>query len=484
VAEEPAAEYILEHKVPLVMSDEEADPRLEQTRYWMRQHNLVSMLVVPVLVRDQVVGTIELDAGDRREFSDRDIALAQSVETALGQAIQTAQLYQKLQRHAFGLEETVTLRTFELQSERDRTQSILEALGEAVIVADMEGKLQYLNPAASVLTGYTREEALGQCWRLSQSDSQPDELDQQVRDTVRSGQMWHGTLVNKRKDGTAYDAAMTVAPLFDPHDPRRPIGFVSVQRDITPLKEAERLKDQFVSNVSHELRTPLSVIALVSGNLDTLYARLDDSKRRKMIRDIREHARVLDDLVGSVLEVSRIDSQRISMVRQQVHLAQLAREEADKQMPLAGKKSQTLRVIGDEGLSVWGNDGQLRQVIRNLLNNAIKYTPDGGQITCECLARAGHELVETAWPGSADLPASRWAALRVVDTGIAISPQDLPHVFERFYRVQPQGNIPGTGLGLSIARELVELHGGHIAAASTLGVGSIFAIYLPLLEEE
>jgi signal transduction histidine kinase len=72
----------------------------------------------------------------------------------------------------------------------------------------------------------------------------------------------------------------------------------------------------------------------------------------------------------------------------------------------------------------------------------------------------------------------------VVDTGIAIGPQDLPHVFERFYRVQSQGNIPGTGLGLSIARELVELHGGHIAATSTLGVGSIFAIYLPLLEEE
>jgi signal transduction histidine kinase len=143
-----------------------------------------------------------------------------------------------------------------------------------------------------------------------------------------------------------------------------------------------------------------------------------------------------------------------------------------------------LRVIGDEGLSVWGNDGQLRQVIRNLLNNAIKYTSDGGQITCECLARAGHELVEAAWPGSAGLPAGGWVALRVVDTGIAISPQDLPHIFERFYRVQSQGNIPGTGLGLSIARELVELHGGHIAAASTPGEGSIFAIYLPLLEEE
>jgi PAS domain S-box-containing protein len=484
VAEEPAAEYILEHKTPLVIGDEETDLRLEQTRLWMRKRSLVSMLVVPVLVRDQVVGTIELDAGDRREFSDRDLALAQSVATALGQAIQTAQLYQKLQRHALGLEETVAQRTFELQSERDRTQSILEALGEAVVVADMEGKLQYVNPAASALTGYTREEALGQSWRLPQSDSGIDELDQQVRDTMRAGQTWRGTVINRRKDGSAYDAVMTAAPLFDPHDVRRPIGFVSVQRDITPLKEAERLKDQFVSNVSHELRTPLSVITLVGGNLDTLYERLDDSKRRKMIRDIREYARVLDELVGSVLDISRIDSQRISMEREPLDLAELAREEVDKQMPLARKKSQTLLAIGDKDSFVLGNDGQLRQVIRNLLNNAIKYTPDGGRITCECLAQAGRELAESAWPGSAGLPAGRWAALRVADTGIAISPEDLPHVFERFYRVQSQGNIPGTGLGLSIAKELVELHGGHIAAASTPGEGSIFALYLPLLEEE
>ncbi len=375
------------------------------------------------------------------------------------------------------------LRALELQTERDRTRSILEALGEAVVVTDLEGTIQYVNPAIVALTGFASEELLGQSWCLWQSDRYPADFYAQMEETVRTGQTWRGEVTNKRKDGTLYDAMLTVAPLFDPHDPNQPVGFVSVQRDITPLKEAERLKDRFVSNVSHELRTPLSVITLVADNLDTLHQRLDDDIRRQMIQDIQKHAQALNDLIDGVLEVSRLDSGRVSVERERLNLVQLSREEVAKQLPLAQKKSQNLCATGVEQLVVWGNDVQLRQVIRNLVNNAIKYTPEGGQITCECLVRGGDAISETAWPGSADLPPGRWAALRVVDNSTGISREDLPHLFERFYRVKAQGNIRGAGLGLSIARELIELHSGHIAVASTWGEGSVFAIYLPLLEE-
>jgi len=248
-------------------------------------------------------------------------------------------------------------------------------------------------------------------------------------------------------------------------------------------EEAEVFETQFISNVSHELRTPLSVISLASGNLDMLYERLEDDKRRQMIRDIREHARVLNDLIGSVLEISRIDSGHVSMQRQRVDLARLAREEVEGQRSLSQKKSHSLRVAGVEQLAVWGNDDQLRRVIRNLLNNAIKYTPDGGRISCQCLAWVSGATAAAAWPGSEGLPVGRWAALRVVDNGLGISPEDLPHIFERFFRVNSQGSIPGTGLGLSIAQELIKLHKGHVAISSTPGEGSIFAVYLPLLEE-
>jgi signal transduction histidine kinase len=256
------------------------------------------------------------------------------------------------------------------------------------------------------------------------------------------------------------------------------------ERDILLLKEAERLKDQFVSNVSHELRTPLSTITLLVGNLDSFYDHMDEDKRRKLVRDIRRQTQVLDELIGNILEISRIDGQRISVERQRVDLAQLVREEADKQLPLAQKKLQALQVMGDETLTVMGNESQLRQVIRNLLNNAIKYTPNGGQIRCEGAVYDAPALLQHTqeWPGLADLLAGRWAAWRVIDTGVGIGPQDMPHLFERFYRAQSQGNIPGTGLGLSIAKELVELHHGYIAVASTPGQGSTFAVYLPLWE--
>jgi signal transduction histidine kinase len=249
------------------------------------------------------------------------------------------------------------------------------------------------------------------------------------------------------------------------------------------LAEAGRLKDRFVSNVSHELRTPLSVITLLSGNLDMYYDRWDDDRRQQTIRDLREHARLLKDLIGSVLEISRIDSNCAAVERGQVDLAQLAREEVDKQLPLAQRKGQSLRVTGVEHLAALGNHGQLRQVIRNLLNNAIKYTPDGGEIALECLAYARNGNSEAEWPGAVDLSDDQWAALRVTDNGIGISQEDQSKLFERFSRVNAQGDIPGVGLGLSIAKELVELHCGRIAVSSTLGKGSVFAVYLPLSEE-
>jgi PAS domain S-box-containing protein len=381
------------------------------------------------------------------------------------------------------------LHLLELQAERDRTRAILEALGDAVVVTNAQGIIQYLNPAATMLTGFTPEEAIGQSWRLWQSEEDTPFLDDQILATLRAGQTWRGERMIKHKDGTLYDAALTLAPLFDPNSNDQPLGFVSVQRDITPLKKAERAKDEFVSNVSHELRTPLSVLTLVSDNLDTLYDRLDDQKRRKLIHDIQKHTQVLNELIGDILELSRIDSGRVSREREQLDLLHLIQAEAAQIALLAQQKSQSLQVSGPAQLEVWGNETQLRQVIRNLLNNAIKFTPDGGHIFCECLALteatgAGDPAEESLWPGKTNLPAGPWAAVRVVDTGVGISPENLPNLFERFYRVKTQQNVRGTGLGLSIARKLIELHDGQIAVASTPGQGSIFAIYLPLFSEQ
>ena len=165
------------------------------------------------------------------------------------------------------------------------------------------------------------------------------------------------------------------------------------------------------------------------------------------------------------------------------NIKRLLKHQNEPARPLAQENSQTLRVRAVEDLVVSGDENQLRRAVRNLLNNAIKYTHSGGKILCECRVQNGNYAPEDAWPGASDVPAGLWAALRVADTGTGISVEHLPKVFDRFYRVNVQGNVPGVGLGLSIAKELVELHEGHIAASSTPGKGSVFAIYLPLSKE-
>lgn len=372
------------------------------------------------------------------------------------------------------------MHTIALQAERDRTRAILDALGEAVIVTNTDGLIEYANPAAARLTGFTTDEILGQNWRTWQN-IQP-ELYQEIIDCLIRGQNWQGQATKTRKDGSTYDAALTIAPVFHVTGSDEPVGLVSIQRDITPLKQAERSKNEFVSNVSHELRTPLSVITLLSDNLESLYERLPDAKRLKMVRDIQKHTQILNDLIGDVLEISRIDSGRVSMERARLNFSQLAREQTRELRPLVQQKMQTLQLLGSQSLYVMGNSAQLRQVVRNLLNNAIKYTPDGGQIVCEYRSLAAPPAGPLpGWPGVAELPEGQWGALRVEDTGIGIAREHLTHLFKRFYRVKSEQKIRGTGLGLSIARELVELHDGLIKVDSTLGRGSTFAVYLPLL---
>lgn len=427
--------------------------RRDGSLLWVEQRN------VPIL---DATGKLVAIEGIARDITDRKLA------------------EQALREERALLEARVAERTRELQLERDRTRAILESLGEAVMVFDTDGNLTYLNPAAARLTG-TNPETLGRWW-----DQQPGEgklLLAELHAAARNRRAWQGELPFRRADGALYDAAVTVTPLFAPDDPEQVIGFVSVHRDITALKNAERMKDQFVSNVSHELRSPTSLITMLAGNLEMLYHRLDDARRLEVIGEIRKHTRHLSDLIGGVLEISRIDSDRIATDRQALNMAELVLQEVAHLAPVARRKALRLDADVPERLPVNGHAGQIQQVLRNLLTNAIKYTPDGGRITVTGRDFSGPDSAnESGWPGAAGLPEGRWAAIAVTDTGIGIGAEDLPHIFERFYRVRSQSEIPGTGLGLPIAAELVRRHGGVLEVSSTLGQGSTFAVYLPMAE--
>lgn len=445
-----------------------------------RATSQAAWLIIPLHSERRLVGFIELKDPKPLEVGREEIELAQNVAHAVGESIEAIQLFQRLQNYAEYLDKSLAQRTRELEGERDRNQAILEALGEAVVVTDLDGTIRYTNQAVLALTGYLKEELLGRRMRLWRSHRQTAELYTQMFQAVEDGYNWRGEVINERKDGKLYDAALTIAPLYTSNG--KHTGYVSVQRDITPIKEAERLKDQFISNVSHELRTPLSIITLLVGNLDALYERLEESRKRKLIRDIRSHIQVLNDLISNVLEVSRLDGGRLSKDFEAVNLTEVTREEVEKQLPLAKDKNQNMIMNGTDHIEVQGHESQLRQVVRNLINNAIKYTPRGGYIACSCEIIEGFAGSADEWPGTSDQVERRWAVLRVRDTGIGIDQEDIQHLFERFYRVSTQGNIPGAGLGLSIAKELIDLHNGHMTVASAPRDGSMFTVYLPLEE--
>lgn len=463
---------------PLYAADVECDPRC--TLSHCHVNGLHSLAAFPLRGGETIIGVLAVGAVAQDAFADR-LSFLETIADQIAVRLHNALLHQEIHARATGLGEMVAKRTRELQAERDYTQAILETVDEAVIVTDLDGRILFANPAASTLTGFSKDHLLGQpLWQGWTAQSLRETWPEWER-ALSSGAAWRGEITGRRKDGVLYTAMLTGAPFGDDGASRLPVGAVWALRDITSIKEAERLKDQFVSNVSHELRTPTSIITLSCDNLETYHDRLNESQRGQLLQDIHEQAHLLSRLVEDILTFSRIDSGRVEQTRSRVDLAHLVREEVTRQQPLAEKRSQHLACTAATPVAVLGNEGQLRQMLRNLLDNAIKYTLDGGQIYCSCEVRAG---AGGGMPDAGPSLVESWAVVEVSDNGIGIDARDIPIIFERFHRVRSEGDVPGTGLGLAIAQELTQLHGGRITVASSPGRGSTFTVYLPLEGQE
>jgi two-component system phosphate regulon sensor histidine kinase PhoR len=420
---------------------------------------LRSILTVPLQVKQEVIGVLQTvdEKVDRFDASDR--ALLESLAASAAVAIENARLYDRLQRHAAELEQRVAERTAELREQQARIQAILDAAGEGIVVTNLEGAIVYLNPAASRLTGYSLAEASLNTPAIWSSGQHPSEFFEQMQQIIRLGQVWHGEMVNCRKDGSLFDAAWTIAPI--PDEQGRPIGFVGILNDVTRLKELDRLKSKFVADVSHELGTPVTNLILYSNLLE----QPDDEKRAHYLTVLQAQAQRLSTLVKDILSLSRLEADKEGVVFEPVDLNLVVERVVAGHRPQAEAAGLELAFAGEENLPpVRANDGQLAQVVTNLVANALNYTPAGRvQVTTRLDEERGQ------------------VSLQVEDTGMGIAPEDLPYVFDRFYRGQrvSQSEIPGTGLGLAIVKEIVDLHEGSIEVESEVGEGSTFRVWWP-----
>ena len=341
------------------------------------------------------------------------------------------------------------------QTHQDKAEllTILSSMSEGVIATDTLQRILIVNDAAGRLLGFDPAQAVGRhLWQVIRNDQIIKAAGEVV--TGQSRKLISVGPVSARH----LDVTLCTFPSEGPAH-----GLVIVAHDITQSFQYQELRKEFVANVSHELRTPLTVI---KGFVETLQdgAWRDERKAPEYLSTIHRHTNQLTNLVSDLLELSKLESTGLSPRRAPVDLGLVIRKAHELLTPAVQKKAQTLLVdVPGDLPTLKGNADYLERAVANLIDNASKYTPDGGQIRVRANANGQSVTVE------------------VSDNGIGIPQDDIPRIFERFYRVDRSRSreMGGTGLGLSIVKHVAQVHGGQIEVDSTPGKGSTFRLKLP-----
>ena len=377
----------------------------------------------------------------------------------------------------------------------------LDAFPRPVLVTSSRRQILYANPVALTLLEMSAERVLGQ---LAARVLHDYESTQMLMDAARLGKAQE-RIVQQTGSGQTWRVAVTPlrlsapikeGPLAHP-DVRDSVYLFLTIDDLTEMGRLETVRKDFVAHVSHELRTPLAAVRLMAETLQEALGR-DPEGAREFARRILAEVDHLSQMVNELLELSRIESGKIELHLEPTDIAGVVEVALDRMRPIADERGITLRAETPEGLPDALADGKrVGEALMNLIDNALKFTPAGGVVTVSAECCAG-----SAPPGRSQ-PRGRKSAprailqpaltIRVCDTGVGIPSEDLPRVFERFYKADRArtraadllqadsgSNATGTGLGLAIAKHLVELHGGQIWAESELDNGSVFSFTLPL----
>lgn len=388
-----------------------------------------SAIAVPFARRERVLGVMVLTHDVPYQFGEAQLALLEELARQAAICLENADLYTTA------------------ENERRKLAAILEGTADAVVVTDTAGRITLLNRAArhafglSDVSGRPVAEALPALAAIFSR-------------AAGSGEATTGELTTP--DGRTRFCSLSPVP---------GVGWVAILQDITHLKELDRMKSEFVSTVSHDLRSPLTAVRGYADLLSILGPLTGE--QQDAVERIRRAVEQMSELVTDLLDLGKIEA-GIEMEMAPCSLAEVVREAVEMLSPHAAEKGLDLAVeVGQDMPTVRGNAGRLRQVVVNLVDNAVKYTPSGGSVRVR-LDRDEKEVI-----------------FSVSDTGIGIAPEAQRMLFQKFYRVRtPQTDgIPGTGLGLAICRSIVEQHGGRIWVHSVPGEGSTFSFALPILSE-
>jgi len=338
----------------------------------------------------------------------------------------------------------------QISEEKNKMEAIFKNMADGVIALDKDGEVIYVNPAAFRLLEIEEEnsyETLGQRLREDLKLNLKNEMEAQKDLMVKINNSILKVIIApmKREDKSA--------------------GFILILHDITKEQKLEEMRREFVANVSHELRTPLTTIksyteTLLDGALK------DDQVSWQFLNVINEEADRMTRIVNDLLELSRLDNKEVRFNKSAINLAYVLGSAVSKMRVNADKKGVKLFwEIKEDAPLCFADSDKMEQVFQNILSNAIKYTPSGGSITVRLWDEDNYVFTS------------------VKDTGIGIPKEDLPRIFERFYRVDKTRSreFGGTGLGLSIAKEIVKAHEGEIEIKSEVGKGTEVIVKIPAI---
>ncbi len=355
----------------------------------------------------------------------------------------------------------------------------VEQSSNMVFITDFDGKIEYVNPKFTEMTGYAPEEAVSQLPSLIKSGDTPREIYEDLWSTVLSGNSWRGELKDRRKDGKAFWASVSIFPVRDDDDVIT--HFVAMHEDITHRKLAEekiraamehaevanRAKSELLANMSHELRTPLNAIIGFSNTIkQEVFGPLENVKYREYAGDILDSGEHLLNLINDILDVSAIEAGKVDLLEEEVSIQGAVEASLRLIQHRAERGGVALRnELPKDSPGLWADERRIKQVLINLLSNAVKFTPQGGHVTV------------TAYPADGG-----GYSLVVIDTGIGMDENGIAKAMSQFGQVDSSLNrkFEGTGLGLPLAKGLVDLHGGRFEIESRAGEGTIVCITFPV----
>jgi PAS domain S-box-containing protein len=406
------------------------------------------VVALPLEIGEDVIGYIFIFRARGAAFSQNDHQVLSAFADQAAIAVQNARLYQQV------------------SAERERLNAIIENSGDGVMIVNPYRIIQTWNSALANMTGISAESAIGRpCYEvLNLHTKQGVSVCHTACPLINPPE--DGRLfaegIHQRADGLAITLADNYSPQKNEEDHLTQI--IANVRDMTRLQEAEELKQTLLSVISHELKTPVSIIKGYAGTLAREDASWDKDTLADGLAVIEEEADRLDRLITNLLEASRLQTGGLKLRLSYLNLADIAQSAVEKLQATTNKHTFEIDFPPDYP-PIRGDFERLREVLTNLIGNAIKYSPEGG------LIKVGGTLGQ-----------NNTVRLYVSDEGIGIPPADQERIFERLYRVDNRlaRQTPGTGLGLFLVKAVVEAHQGRVWVDSTPGAGSAFWVELPV----